>query len=252
MTSLSHDQDTFKKVADIIRSPDPSRSYSVLKDSLIARCCSPVAIGLEAFFAAVQSPNETISDFMVRLKAFISPTYPAQSVLGEDLVRRRILESLDPRTRLAIYPYEKTSLDELATHADRLLVRVKATLISELSDSSFVSPPQKMINEMFESRLDGIDQVLPQQSTNTPLRPRRTPNPAFSHPSNTPLLSTSTVQHSPSIPRLPAPSQSPPVRPRSLCHYHQRIGPRAHNCRRSYSPMFSPAMHKKRTIKCLP
>ena len=57
VTSLSHDQDAFEKVADIIRSPDPCRPYSVLKDSLIARCCSPAAIGLEAFFAAVHKPK---------------------------------------------------------------------------------------------------------------------------------------------------------------------------------------------------
>ena len=132
---------------------------------------------------------------MVRLKALLSPTYPAQFAPGEDILRRRILESLDPRTRLAIYPYKKTSLDELAAHADRLLVRVKATPVSDLSESSAVLPSQIMINEMFESRLDGIDQVLSQQytpATNTPLQSRRTPNPAFPRPPKTPFFSSNT------------------------------------------------------------
>ena len=96
VTSLSHDQDIFEKVADIIRSPGPSRPYLVLRDSLISRCSLLTAVGLEAIFAAVQSSNKTHSDFMVRLKALLSPFYPAQSALGEDLVRCRILESLDP------------------------------------------------------------------------------------------------------------------------------------------------------------
>ena len=44
VTSLSHDQDIFEKVADIVRSPDPSKPCSVLRDSLIARCFSPAAV----------------------------------------------------------------------------------------------------------------------------------------------------------------------------------------------------------------
>ena len=116
LTLLSH---VFDKVADIIRTPNPCKPYSVLKDSLIARCSPSTAVGLEAFFAAVQGPNATVLNFMVRLKAFFSPIYSAQSALGEDLVRRRILKSLDTNTQLAIYPYEKTSVDQLVVHADR-------------------------------------------------------------------------------------------------------------------------------------
>ena len=129
VTSLSHDQDIFEKVADIIRSPDPRRPYSVLRDSLIAHCSSTAVVRLKLFFTAVLSSNEIISDFTVRLKALLSPTYPAQSALSEDLVHRRILESLDPCTQLAIYPYEKTSLDKLVAHEDRLLVREKLLLL---------------------------------------------------------------------------------------------------------------------------
>ena len=73
VTLVSHDQDIFKKVADIIRSPDPRRPYSVLRDSLITRCSSPAAVSLEAFFAVVQSSNKTISYFMVRPSFFHIP-----------------------------------------------------------------------------------------------------------------------------------------------------------------------------------
>ena len=101
---------------------------------------------------------------MVRLKAFLYPTYPAQFALGEDLVRRRILEFLDRHTRLAIYPYEKTSLDELAAHADRLLIKVKATHASDSSEQPFFSSSQRILSEMFESHLDGIDRILSLQT----------------------------------------------------------------------------------------
>ena len=130
VTSLSHDQDTFEKVADIIRSPDPSRPYSVLKDSLIARSCSPAAIGLEAFFAAVQSPNETISDFMVRLKALFSPTYPTYKGPYKILLKSEKLFLLDYITHT-----DRVSIDRLKP----AFLSLRKVLNASLSQSSSFS-----------------------------------------------------------------------------------------------------------------
>ena len=189
---------------------------------------------------------------MVHLTVFLSPIYSAQSALDKDLARSRILEYLDSHSRLAVHPYEKTSLDELVAYADQLLVRIKATHASDSSEPSSVSSTQKMINELFESRLDGIDRILSQQSTpanSAPFQSRGMPNPLYSHLSNSQVSPTQAVQHSPLIFRLPNPPPPPnsaPVRSGSLCHYHQRFGSRAFNYGGPYSPMFS-TMHQKTT-----
>ena len=62
-------------------------------------------------------------------------------------------------------------------------VKIKATHASDSSEPPSVASPQKIINEMFESRTDGIDLILSQQFTpanSSPFQSRRMPNPPLS------------------------------------------------------------------------
>ena len=127
----------------------------------MTRFATPDSQGLAAFFSAERRENETITNYLARLKSLLTSAYPNQTILCGDLIKNHILDSLDPQTRLVFYPYENSDLASLAFHADTLLAMVNSTSQSTSSvTSSPILPTQRIIIEMFESRLDQIDNAL--------------------------------------------------------------------------------------------
>ena len=111
----------------------------------------------------IQFPNfdyerikDTTSKFLLRLKTRLGYHYDPQSRLVADLIRHRILDRMDPQIRLNLYHYESCSVDEFASHADRLLIRIKktesATILSPTHSAEDKSSNQSLISQLKETR----------------------------------------------------------------------------------------------------
>ena len=149
IAALSHDEDVIQKISDVLQSPDSQNPYSILRDTILARFATPDSEGLAAFFSAERRDNETITNYLARLKSLLTSAYPNQTILCGDLIKKHILDSLDLQTRLARYPYGNSDLASLASHADKLLAMVNSTRqpTSHVTLSP-VPPTQQIINEM--------------------------------------------------------------------------------------------------------
>ena len=68
---------------------------------------------------------------------------------------------MDTPTRLALYSYEQSTVNELAAHADRLLPLAKsqpATLMSKVNITS--TKPQYKVNEYFDKQLGNMSDTV--------------------------------------------------------------------------------------------
>ena len=65
---------------------------------------------------------------------------------------------MHPQMRLNLYHYGTCSVDQFASHADRLLIRTKttkrATILSPSNSAEDKNSDQRLINKLIETRLD--------------------------------------------------------------------------------------------------
>ena len=141
IAELSHDEDVIQHISDVLQSPDSQNPYSILRDTILTRFATPDSEGLAAFFSAERRENETITNYLAPLKSLLTSAYPNQTILCGDLIKKHILDSLDPQTRLALYPYKNLDLASLASHADKLLAMVNSTRQSTSPVTSSPVPP---------------------------------------------------------------------------------------------------------------
>ena len=94
--------------------------------------------------------DDKVSNYLARLRSIFASRYCEPTALQEDMLKSRVLQSVDTPTRLALYFYEQGTVDELVAHANRLLSLAKsqpATPMSKVNTTSTKSH-QEMINKM--------------------------------------------------------------------------------------------------------
>ena len=111
--------------------------------------------------------DDKVSNHLVRLRSIFASRYCEPTTLQEDILKSRLLQSVDTPTRLALYSYKQGTVDELAAHADRLLSLAKSQPATPMSKVNITptKPHQEMIKEMLDSRINRLDCAFAQFST---------------------------------------------------------------------------------------
>ena len=225
---LAQDEQINQKIAHFLHVADLTTPYSSLKQMLLTHFSSDDNNELETSLGSCIRGNDTVKDYLVRLRGIFTSRYGETTALQKDLLKSRILQSVDAATRLALYHYEQCSVEDIAAHADRLLARAKSDSASFSPGNNFSTPPpnhflnQRAINEMLESRLNHLDRTLNRLEPS--LKASGEPSPSRS--SQTPFS-----------PQTPAKSD---VERQHNCWYHAKFGTRAKFCEGSPCPLASP------------
>ena len=112
--ALSKSSNILKRIFDSITTLDTTTPYT----TLLQRFTAQSFICLQTVLYRCHRHNSTVSEYLTRLHAPLGEHYDANSSLHQDLIRHKLLESLDPQTRLCLYHYKDGPLDALAKHAD--------------------------------------------------------------------------------------------------------------------------------------
>ena len=76
--------------------------------------------------APLETPLPTpMSDYFVHFCTLLGARYSEDFLLHTNLLRHKLLNSLDTYTRLSLYHHEEAPLNELDHHADKLLSRIR-------------------------------------------------------------------------------------------------------------------------------
>ena len=240
--ALSKTAHVLKRMSDVIRTVDSTTPYTVLKLALIQRYTSRSSSCLQTILDECDRNESTVSEYLMRLHSLLGEHYDSSSPLHRDLIRHKLLESLDPQLRLCLYHYEDGPLDVLARHADQLLSRNKnfspqhpnAKSSSNYTDTKH----QTLINEVVDSRLENLQRRVA-DLTKSAQQPHRhsvgTPttrpdyDSSYTRASRRDVTTTPQSSVSPDCP----PSRTP------LCYYHSRFGDRALKCEGPPCPSYT-------------
>ena len=206
VTTLSRDANVFKSVAHLLKTSNTVKPYSTLKVAILRLYSNAGVEDLETSLNDCLRGDDKVSNYLARLRSIFASRYCEPTTLQEDILKSRVLQSMDTPTRLALYSYEQGTVDELAAHADRLLSLAKsqpATPISKVNNITSTKPQYK-VNEYFDKQLgnmsDAVDELNQKLEKFT------------SYQRNKGSAPTSTVSKN------------------ELCFYHNRYGNRAHKC----------------------
>ena len=199
--------------------------YTQLKTSLLERLCNKIDDSPYTILKQCTKGSDTITEFLIRIKAALGTYYDSHSPILTDLIRHHLLEAVDPQIRINIYHYESASLEELAQHADCLIARLKQSHRSQPTPYPGKEPSsnQSLINEVLESRLDSLQRSVSELS--------QSENHSIAKPPHATQVPSLNSQH-----HLNRPfnrNSSPHLRRRDqprLCYYHGRFGDRARKC----------------------
>ena len=221
-----------RMIADLWPKIDSDLPFTTIKTILLERFSPRTTDCLESLSAA-QRGDDTVTEYLVRLQTLLTSHYSNDSDIARALIRRKLLDSVDAETCIALYPYEQEPLESLAKHADRILARKKLiTATSPIADPHVSQNPtnQAIINQMLESRLDKLDRTL-SSCYHSPRQPA----------DNRRLESGHVFSRAP-----PPKSFAPPSL--NLCSYHHRFGHRAFKCEGPPCSMYTQHQAKKRPV----
>ena len=187
--ALSKHEQTLTKVADILQNLNQDEPYTQLKTSLLERLCNKIDDSPYTILQQCNKESDTITKFLIRIKAALRTYYDSHSPILTDLIRHYLLEAIDSQIRINLYHYESAGLEELAQHADRLIARLKQNHWSQPTPYPRNEPSsnQSLINEVLESCLDSLQRRVSElsQSKNhsiaKPLHATQVPSPDFQH-----------------------------------------------------------------------
>ena len=150
VTTLSRDASVFKSVAHLLKTTDAATPYSTLKVVILRLYSNAGGEDLETSLNDCVRGNDKVSNYLARLMSIFAFRYCEPTTLQDDILKSRVLQSVDTPTRLALYSYEQSTVDELAAHADRLLSLAKSQPATPMSKVNITStkPHQELINEM--------------------------------------------------------------------------------------------------------
>ena len=213
-TALSHDNKVMQMISDAWPQINSNEPFTTLKNVLLKRFSPKNQDCLESFFSETQRQGDTVTEYLIRLQALLSSQFPTNLEIGQALIRRKLLESVDAQTRLTLYPYEKEPLEILAQHADSTLARKQSFVAGEDVDHNAQNPTnQAIINQMLESRLDKLDRTLSSLHQTSPPSPHKythTPSQPHKH----------VPQHTTNSSSFP-PNQNPTRPVNNVCSYHR-------------------------------
>ena len=224
VTTLSRDASVFKSVAYLLKTFNAVTPYSTLKVAILRLYSNAGGEDLETSLNDFVRGNDKVSNYLARLRSIFASRYCEPSTLQEDILKSRVLQSVDTPTRLALYSYEQSTVDELAAHADRLLSLAKSQPATPKSKVNITSTkPQYKVNEYFDKQLGNMSGAIDKLN--------RKLEKFTSYQRNKGSAPTSNISKN------------------ELCFYYNRYGNRAHKCISPCSWHANDAMsHSQRTI----
>ena len=221
-TALNSDSKVMRIIADLWPKID-----SYIK-TILLECFSPRTTDCTESFSAAQRGDDTVTEYLVRLQTLLTSHYSNDSDIGRALIRRKLLDSVDAETCIALYPYEQEPLESLAKHAHSILARIKLITAASIADFHVSQNPtnQAIINQMLESRLDKLDRTL-SSCYHSPRQPIDNRRQKSGH-----AFSRARGDHHPP----PRPFASPS---HNLCSYHHRFGHLAFKCEGPLCSMYT-------------
>ena len=237
--SLSYTTDVLQKVANVTKTIDTlcHHPYTILKNALSQQYSSPTspATCLQTLLHQChRSKGSTVYEYYTKLNSLLSEHYDPALPLHRDLIKHKLLESLDPRIRLCLYHYEEGPLDILAQHADQLMSRDTPPNTPQLFENDSFDNlnavgNQTLINEAVDSKIEHLQQQVSDLSNIHQTSSNTSPQSSFRRPLNN-------VHHSGTYPSTPTRfSRTSPA----TCYYHSRFGARAIKCEGPRCPSYT-------------
>ena len=119
--ALSKTIHILKGLTDIVRTTNNVAPYTTLKQALIERYTTTPSGCLQKILNHCHRGQTIVTAYLIQLRTLLGTQYDSNSPLQKDLIKHKLLESLDSHIRLCLYHYEDGPLDALAKHADKLL-----------------------------------------------------------------------------------------------------------------------------------
>ena len=126
VTTLSRDASVFKSVAHLLKTTNAVTPYSTLKVAILQLYSNANGEDLETSLNDCVRGDDKVSNYLARLRSIFASRYCELTTLQEDILKYRVLQSVDTLTRLVLYSYEQSTVDKLAAHPDRLLSLAKS------------------------------------------------------------------------------------------------------------------------------
>ena len=114
--ALNSDSKIMRMIADLWPKKDSDIPFTTIKTILLERF-SPITTDCLESFSAAQRGDDTVTEYLVRLQTLLTSHYSSDSDLAQALIRRKLLDSVDVETYIALYPYEQEPLKSLAKQA---------------------------------------------------------------------------------------------------------------------------------------
>ena len=158
--ALSKTTHILKGLTDIVlvRTTNNVAPYTTLKQALIERYTTTPSGCLQKILNDCHRGQSTVTAYLIQLRTLLGTQYDSNSPLQKDLIKHKLLESLDSHIRLCLYHYEDGPLDALAKHVDKLLSLHNSP--SSKSLRSDHNDNQTLINESVNSRLQNLQRQL--------------------------------------------------------------------------------------------
>ena len=147
VTKLSRDASVFKSVAHLLKTTDATTPYSTLKVTILRLYSNAGGEDLETSLNNCVCGDDKVSNYLARLKSIFTFRYCEPTTLQEDLLKSRVLQSVNAWTRHALYSYEQSTVDELAAHANRLLSLAKSQPATPMSKVNITSKKNTQRND---------------------------------------------------------------------------------------------------------
>ena len=107
VTTLSRDASVFKSVAHLLKTTNTVKPYLTLKVAILRLYCNAGGEDLETLLNDCVRGDDKVSNYLARLKSIFASRYCEPTTLQEDILKSRVLQSVDTPTRLALYSYEQ-------------------------------------------------------------------------------------------------------------------------------------------------
>ena len=109
VTTLSRDASVFKSVAHLLKTTNAATPYSTLKVAILRLYSNADGEDLETSLNDCVRGDDKVSNYLTRLRSIFASRYCEPTALQEDIIKSRVLQSVDTPTRLALYSYEQNT-----------------------------------------------------------------------------------------------------------------------------------------------
>ena len=113
-TALNSDSKVMRMIADLWPMKDSDLPFTIIKTILLERFSPRTTDCLESFSAAHRG-DDTVTEHVVRLQTLLTSHYSSDSDIAQALIRRKLLDSVDAETCIALYSYIRTRSIEIAS-----------------------------------------------------------------------------------------------------------------------------------------